>query len=261
MKSNDYLAETFCLQGKVAALTGAGGFLVSEICRGLARTGIKVALLDANQDAAKCVAEEIKKEGNEAFPLGVDVRQRASLERALDQILTRFGALDYVLNGAGANAPTPFFDISEDEWNSILDVQLTGTMRSCQVFGRQLVEQKRGSIVNITSASSGPPLSKAFTYSVAKAAVKNLTQNLAREWAPSNVRVNALRPGFFPTEWSRQHFITPQREAAIIGHTPMGRYGRPQELVGAVLWLFSDAASFVTGAEIAVDGGFTAMTI
>jgi NAD(P)-dependent dehydrogenase (short-subunit alcohol dehydrogenase family) len=115
--------------------------------------------------------------------------------------------------------------------------------------------------VTISSASSGPPLSRAFTYSVAKAGVKNLTQNLAREWAPANVRVNALRPGFFPTDWSMKHFITPDREAAILGHTPMKRYGHPSELVGTVLWLLSDAASFVTGAEIPVDGGFTAMTI
>jgi NAD(P)-dependent dehydrogenase (short-subunit alcohol dehydrogenase family) len=104
-------------------------------------------------------------------------------------------------------------------------------------------------------------LSKAFAYSASKAGVKNLTQNLAREWAPHNVRVNALRPGFFPTEWNRKNFITPEREATILGHTPMGRYGEPEELLGAVIWLASDAAGFVTGAEIAVDGGFTAMTI
>jgi NAD(P)-dependent dehydrogenase (short-subunit alcohol dehydrogenase family) len=134
-------------------------------------------------------------------------------------------------------------------------------MQGCQVFGRHLVEQRSGSIINISSASSGPPLSKAFTYSAAKAAIRNLSQNLAREFAPFNVRVNALRPGFFPTEWSMKHFITKEREAAILGHTPMGRYGRPAELVGAVIWLFSDASSFVTGAEIEVDGGFTAMTI
>jgi len=157
--------------------------------------------------------------------------------------------------------PTPFFEITVEEWNEILAVQLTGTLLSCQVFGQHLVDQGWGSIVNISSASSGPPLSKAFAYSVAKAGVKNLTQNLAREWGPTGVRVNALRPGFFPTEWSMKHFITPEREAAILGHTGMRRYGTPSELVGAVMWLFSDAAGFVTGAEIAVDGGFTAMTI
>ena len=159
------------------------------------------------------------------------------------------------------NPPTPFLEIPLDEWNDIIAVQLTGTMLGCQVFGRAMLERGRGSIMNISSASSGPPLSKAFTYSAAKAAVANLTQNLAREWATKGVRVNALRPGFFPTDWSREHFITPEREAAILGHTPMARYGTPSELVGAVIWLMSDASSFVTGAEIAVDGGFTAMTI
>ncbi len=134
-------------------------------------------------------------------------------------------------------------------------------MLACQVFGAHMVKRGKGSIVNISSASASPPLSKAFAYSVAKAGVKNLTQNLAREWAMSGVRVNALRPGFFPTDWSKKNFLTPDRVQAILNHTPMGRFGDPRELVGAVLWLCSDAASFVTGAEIAVDGGFSAMTI
>ena len=152
-------------------------------------------------------------------------------------------------------------EITEAEFDNIIAVQLKGTMFGCQDFGQKMLEQGRGSIINISSASAGPPLSKAFTYSVAKAGIKNLTQNLAREWATKGVRVNALRPGFFPTEWSQEHFITPDRAEAILRHTPMGRYGEPRELVGAVIWLASDAASFVTGAEIAVDGGFSAMTI
>jgi NAD(P)-dependent dehydrogenase (short-subunit alcohol dehydrogenase family) len=231
------------------------------MARALARVGARVALLDLDLAGAERVARGIEAEGHEALAIRLDVRSDADLRDALERVLARYGTLHCVLNGAGVNAPTPFLQITREEWDRIIAVQLTGTMLSCQVFGGYLVEQGRGAIVNISSASSGPPLSRAFTYSVAKAGVKNLTQNLAREWAPYGVRVNALRPGFFPTEWSMKNFITPEREAAILAHTPMRRYGRPEELVGAVIWLFSDAASFVTGAEIAVDGGFTAMTI
>ena len=127
------------------------------------------------------------------------------------------------------------------------------------IDGLSIFQSKK--LLGNSSASSGPPLSKAFTYSVAKAGIKNLTQNIAREWATQGVRVNVIRPGFFPTEWSIKNFITPEREQAILGHTAMARYGKPEELLGAVLWLASDAASFVTGAEIAVDGGFSCMTI
>lgn len=222
---------------------------------------MKVVCCDVRLEDAQRTAEDINASGGTAIACQLDVREKCDFEKALDVTINTFGRLDCVLNGAGANAPTPFFEIPVEEWNNILSVQLTGTMLSCQVFGKYFVEQRNGSIVNISSASAGPPLSKAFTYSVAKAGVKNLTQNLAREWGTDGVRVNALRPGFFPTEWSMKNFITQEREAAILGHTPMRRYGRPDELVGAVLWLFSDAASFVTGAEIAVDGGFTAMTI
>jgi NAD(P)-dependent dehydrogenase (short-subunit alcohol dehydrogenase family) len=258
---NDHVSRVFALEGKVAVLTGAGGHLVGTMSRALARAGMRVAVVDTNAEAAREVASGISGEGGDAIAIEADVRRKDDLARALERILERYGDVECVLNGAGINAPTPFFDIPLEEWDRILAVQLTGTMLSCQVFGKHLVARGKGSIVNITSASSGPPLSKAFTYSVAKAGVKNLTQNLAREWATSGVRVNALRPGFFPTEWSMKHFIDAQREAAILAHTPMRRYGRPEELVGAVMWLFSDAASFVTGAEIAVDGGFTAMTI
>ena len=134
-------------------------------------------------------------------------------------------------------------------------------MLACQVYGEYMVNKKKGSIINFSSVSSGPPLSKAFAYSVSKAGVKNLTQNLAREWASKGVRVNAIRPGFFPTEWSKKNFIDKQRHNSIINHTPMKRYGNPKELVGAFFWLASDTSSFVTGADITVDGGFTIKTI
>jgi NAD(P)-dependent dehydrogenase (short-subunit alcohol dehydrogenase family) len=257
----DYLTELFGLSGKVAALTGAGGYLLSEMSHGLSKAGVRVALLDKNQEAAEKVAKDVVKNGGQAIAIEIDVTRKNDFQRALDTILTEFGDLDYAVFGAGLNAPTPFLEISGEEWNAILDVQLNGTMFGLQVFGAYMVEKSKGSIVTISSASAGPPLSKAFAYSVAKSGVKNLTQNVAREWATHGVRVNALRPGFFPTEWSKTHFIDKERESAILGHTAMKRYGEPKELIGALLWLLSDAASFVTGAEIAVDGGFSAMSI
>ncbi len=257
----DYLSQLYNLDGKVAAITGAGGHLCGEMARGLAQAGVAVGVLDLRLEKAKAVAEQIKEAGGKAFPLELDVTKKEQFETALEKILKEFGRIDILINGAGINAPTPFFDITIEEWHTILDSHLAGTLFGCQVFGKKMVDQKSGSIINISSASAGPPLSKAFTYSVAKAGVKNLTQNLGREWAPHTVRVNALRPGFFPTEWNRKNFITSEREKAILGHTPMGRYGEPHELVGAVLWLASDASSFVTGAEITVDGGFSCMTI
>jgi len=257
----DYLTELFGLQGKVAVLTGAGGYLLSEISRGLSNAGVKVALLDKDGQAAEKVRGEIESHGGQAMVVEMDVTRKGDFYKALDTILGNFGSLEFAVFGSNLNAPTPFLDIPSEEWDAILDVQLKGTMFGLQAFGEYMLEQGKGSIVTISSASAGPPLSKAFTYSVAKAGVKNLTQNVAREWATKGVRVNALRPGFFPTEWSKTHFIDKDREKAILGHTAMQRYGEPKELVGAVLWLLSDAAGFVTGAEIAVDGGFSAMTI
>lgn len=257
----DYLTELFGLEGKVAAVIGAGGFLCSEMARSLSKAGVRVALIDRDGENLSLVRAEIREQGGEAASFVMDVTRKNEHEQVLAGILAEFGAVDILINGAGINAPTPVLKITEDEWQSIIDVNLKGTLFGCQVFGSHMIERRIGSIINISSVSRDPPLSKAFTYSVTKAGVYNLTQNLAREWAPYSVRVNALRPGFFPTEWSLTHFIDDARKKAILRHTPMGRYGKPDELVGAVLWLASDAASFVTGALITIDGGFTAMTI
>ncbi len=261
MNNQNYIEKLFSLKDKVAALTGAGGYLLSEISKGLARAGASVILLEKNILAANRVEQEIKDEGGQAISIEMDTTKKQDFINSLEIIIQKFGKLDYAIFGANKNAPTSFIDITIEEWNSIIDVQLTGTMIGLQVFGGYMVEKRKGSIITISSASAGPPLSKAFSYSVAKSGIKNLTQNVAREWATKGVRVNALRPGFFPTEWSKKHFIDEARKNAILGHTPMHRYGDPEELVGAVIWLLSDAASFVTGAEIAVDGGFSAMTI
>jgi len=259
---NRYIDKLFNLEGKVAAVTGAGGHLCGEMAKGFARAGCKVAILDLRIEKAEKISDEIVSEGfDRPLAIALDVTKKEEHEIALAKILEIYRDLDIVVNGAGINGPSPFFEISLEEWHSILDSQITGTFLGCQVYGKYLVEKGKGSIINISSASSGPPLSKAFTYSVAKAGIKNLTQNLGREWGTIGVRVNAIRPGFFPTEWNRNNFITPEREKAILGHTPMNRYGEPSELLGAILWLASDASSFVTGAEIEVDGGFSCMTI
>ncbi len=245
--------ERFNLHGRVAVIVGGSGHLGSTLAEAMMESEMKVVILD--------VAE-----AGGAGPRGIDylrcdVTAKNGLLRCRDEVVSRHGRVDVLLNAAGVNAPTPFVEISGDEIQRVIGVNLVGTFYSCQVFGAVMVEQRAGSIINFASASSGPPLSKAFVYSTAKAGVANLTQNLAREWAPFNVRVNALRPGFFPTAWSMKHFLDEERKRKILSHTPMGRFGKPEELIGAVLWLASDAASFVTGSIVCVDGGFTAMTI
>ena len=259
---NTYLNDIFNLDGKVAVVTGAGGHLCSEMAKGLARVGCAVAILDLRLEKAKAVEKELRSEGlDRVMSLKIEVAEKEEHTNALKEILDKFAQVDILINGAGINSPTPFLEITLEEWYAVLNSQLTGTFLGCQVFGRHMVERRSGSIINISSASAGPPLSKAFTYSVSKAGIYNLTQNLGREWAKDGVRVNAIRPGFFPTEWNRKNFISKEREAAILGHTPMERFGEPNELVGATLWLASEASRFVTGAEISVDGGFSCMTI
>jgi len=259
---NTYISEIFNLKGKVAVIIGGGGHLCSEMVGGFIRSGCAVAILDLRLEKALSVETKLRKEGfDQILSLEIDVAKKEQHISALKAILEKFNRIDILINGAGINGPTPFFELTLEEWYSILDSQLTGTFLGCQVFGEYMVKRGRGSIINISSASAGPPLSKAFTYSIAKAGILNLTKNLGREWGTKGVRVNALRPGFLPTDWNRKNFITPEREKAILGHTPMARYGEPKELLGATLWLASDAASFVTGAEIAVDGGFSCMTI
>lgn len=257
-----YIENMFNLYGKTAVIIGAGGHICSELAIGYANAGCKVAILDIRLEKAEAVEKNLnKKNFFDTLSLSLDVGIKEEHEKALKIIIKKFEKIDILLNGAGINGSTPFFDITIEEWYKIMDSQITGTFLGCQVFGKNMLSNGGGSIINISSASSSPPLSKAFTYSVAKAGIVNLTQNLAREWADKGLRVNAIRPGFFPTEWNRKNFITPEREKAILAHTPMGRFGNPHELVGAALWLGSDASKFVTGSEVYVDGGFSCMTV
>jgi NAD(P)-dependent dehydrogenase (short-subunit alcohol dehydrogenase family) len=257
-----FISQLFGLDGQTAVVTGGGGYLCGEMSRGLAKAGCDLAVLDLRQEKANAVAVEIVKNyGKRAIAIGVDAANKVAMEAALKRITDEFGKVDVIINGAGINAPTPFLDIELEEFREVLESQIISTIVGCQVFGKHMLANGKGSIINISSASAGPPLSKAFAYSVAKAGIKNLTQNLGREWATKGVRVNAIRPGFFPTDWNRKNFITPEREAAILDHTPMCRYGEVAELVGGIIYLASDASSFVTGSELTVDGGFAAMTI
>ncbi|MEJ5369164.1 MAG: SDR family oxidoreductase [Bryobacteraceae bacterium] len=256
------MLDMFDLTGKAAAVIGGGGVLAGEMALGLAAAGADVAILDCNEAAAQQRAAQVGALGRRGLAVRTDATRKADLEAALARMLEEFGHVDILINAAGINSGTPFLEITEEEWQRILDVDLKSVFLACQVFGGWMAQPGRGgSIINISSASSGPPLSKVFTYSVAKAGVNQITQFLAREWAQKGVRVNAIVPGFFPAEQNRK-LLTEERVAAIMRHTPMGRFGEPRELVGAVIYLASDkASSFVTGAILRVDGGFLAMTI
>ncbi|MGC9969577.1 MAG: SDR family oxidoreductase [Bryobacteraceae bacterium] len=252
----------FSLDGQVAVVVGGGGVLAGAMSSGFAEAGADVAIVDLNLENAEARAASIRGLGRRAIAIQANAASKADLARALETTLAEFGRVDILLNAAGINSGTPFFEITEEEWQRILDVNLKSVFLACQVFGKAMVESSRGgSIINISSASSGPPLSKVFTYSITKAGVDQITQFLAREWATSGVRVNAIRPGFFPAEQNRK-LLTPERTASILGHTPMGRFGEASELVGAAVYLASkSASSFVTGSILRVDGGFLAMTI
>jgi NAD(P)-dependent dehydrogenase (short-subunit alcohol dehydrogenase family) len=252
----------FSLTGQAAVVIGGGGVLAGAMATGLAQAGAGVAILDVSKEGADARAQSIEALGCAAIGVCCDATSKASLEQALAAVMGRFGHVDILVNAAGVNSGTPFFEITEAEWQRILNIDLTSVFLACQVFGKAMVDVARGgSIINISSVSSGPPLSKVFTYAVSKAGVNQITQFLARDLAPHNIRVNAIMPGFFPAEQNRK-LLTEERVASIMRHTPMNRFGESSELVGAVVYLASQqASSFVTGSILRVDGGFTAMTI
>jgi NAD(P)-dependent dehydrogenase (short-subunit alcohol dehydrogenase family) len=253
-------AEIFGLKGRVAVMIGGTGELCGAMAEGFAAAGAAVALVGRDAAKAKVRLDRIIRDGGRAEFFPCDTTSKAGLQKLLAGVLAKFGRVDILVNGAGVNSPTPFFDISEEEMDKILTVNLKGLMLACQIFGRYMVEHGSGSIINIGSASGLKPLSRVFTYSASKAAVHNISKNLAREWAAKGVRVNILVPGFFPAEQNRK-ILSPDRVASIMAKTPMARFGEAHELIGAALLLASDAGSFITGTELVVDGGFDAMTI
>ncbi len=262
MSPADYLNSLFDLAGKVAVVIGGTGELCGAMAGGLAGAGAEVVLVGRNPDKAAARLEKIAAADGKAWFHAAEATSRKELEGLRDAVIARAGRIDIVINGAGVNSATPFFDITEDEVDRILTVNYKGLFLGCQIFGKYLVERgEGGSIINLGSMSGLIPLSRVFTYSASKAAVHNLSKNLAREWAPSRVRVNTLVPGFFPAEQNRK-ILSPERVGSILGHTPMQRFGEARELIGATLLLASGGAgSFITGEEIVVDGGYASMTI
>jgi NAD(P)-dependent dehydrogenase (short-subunit alcohol dehydrogenase family) len=252
----------FDLSGKTAVVIGGNSTLGSAMASALAGHGANVAIVGRNQEKSEQARARIEEEGGNVQCFSADATKAQDLELVLKEVLAWSGSVDILMNCPGKNSATPFFDISMEEWDSIMEVNLKSVVLACQIFGKYMVDQgKGGSIINISSVSSDPPLSRVFTYSASKAAVNNVTQYLAHEFASSGVRVNAIIPGFFPAEQNRK-ILQPERVSSIMQHTPMNRFGLPEELQGAAVFLASQqASSFVTGALIRVDGGFGAMTI
>lgn len=259
-------SDLFDLGGKVAVVVGGTGELCGAMAEGLAAAGAEVVLVGRNEEKARARLARIEAAGGRAWFASCEATSKAALDGLLGEVLARSGRVDVLVNGAGINSPRPFLEIAEEEVDRIFAVNVKSVFLACQVFGRYFVDRSRedgtgASVINLGSMSALTPLSRVFTYSASKAAVHNISKNLAREWAPLGVRVNVLVPGFFPAEQNRK-VLTPDRVASILGHTPAGRFGEAHELVGATLLLASDrAGSFITGAEIVVDGGFHATSI
>jgi len=270
---NPSIQQLFGLSGQTAVVTGGAGVLCASMCRALITAGANVAVLDLNTKAAEALATEL---GPGAIGETCNVLDKASLESAAQTVLAKFGRVDILVNGAGGNKPQAttnpehsFFDLPAEALRWVFDLNLMGTILPSQVFGQLMANQKSGIILNLSSTNAFRPLTRIAAYSAAKAGVSNFTQwlavHMAQEYAPE-IRVNAIAPGFFLTEQNR-FLLTDQetgeltaRGQSIIGHTPMGRFGSPDDLVGAMMWLLSPASSFVTGIVVPVDGGFSAFS-
>ena len=266
----------FDVRDRTAVITGGSGHFGRAMALALAQAGAKVAILGRHIETVQTVAEAIQAEGGTALDIACDVLSRDSLEQSREQIASSFGHVDILINAAGGNSPTAttsteqsFFELDTEAINHVFGLNCTGTFQSCQVFGRGMAERGQGCIVNVTSMSALRPLTRIPAYSAAKAAVANFTQWLAvymaQEYSP-HIRVNAIAPGFFLTEQNRYLLtdkesgaMTP-RGQAIIDHTPMGRLGAPEDLLGTLLWLVSPASAFVTGVVIPIDGGFSSFS-
>ena len=269
------MSNLFDLSGEVAAVLGGTGVLGGGMADALAAAGATVAVVGRSEERGMERVRAIEAAGGKAMFQHADAMSRESLTAARDAITAKLGTVTILINGAGGNKPEAtvmpggdFCKLPQEGWEAVFDLNLVGgTLLPCQIFGDKMVAAGKGSVINIASMAAILPLSRVVAYSASKAAVLNLTQWLAREWATRGVRVNAISPGFFPAEQNRRMLLKDdgsytERGAAIVGHTPMGRFGNAEELAGAVVWLASSRASgFVTGQNIVVDGGFSSVTI
>lgn len=254
-----YLDELFGLSGQTAVVIGGTGVLGGALAIGLARAGASVIVAGRSAENGEARVREIAAAGGKGAYLPVDVGSRQSIEALLQSAVGAHGKIDMLINGAGVNSAGPYLEVSDADWDRVMTSNLKAVHWGCQIFGKHMAEAGGGAILNIGSVTAHLPLSRVFAYSASKAAVINLTQNVARELAPMKVRVNAICPGFFPAEQNRK-ILDASRVEKIMSQTPMARFGEPEELVGtAILMLSRKAGSFITGAAYYVDGGFTGM--
>lgn len=271
--------------GKVVVITGGGGVLCSTMAIALAKQGAKIAILDLKEENAKKVANEINANGGTAIGIAANVLEAASLQKAQQEVSATLGSCDILVNGAGGNHPKgttsknflfnddlsstedlkTFFDLDPEGIKFVFDLNFIGTLLPTQIFAKDMVGKEGANVINISSMNAFRPLTKIPAYSAAKAAVSNFTQWLAVHFSKVGIRVNAIAPGFFLTDQNRTLLTTPdgsltERGNTIIAHTPMGRFGKPEDLIGTLLWLCGDGATFVTGVVVPIDGGFSAFS-
>ena len=246
------------LNGKTAVVIGGTSGIGRAIAHGLAEAGADVVCTSRRIEQVEIAATEIEEIGRKTLRIASDVSDKKSLQALLDECVREFGKVDILVNSAGRTKRAPSVDFDEDDWNAILETNLTGTLRACQIFGKHFLENGYGRIINIASLSTYVSLFEVAAYSASKAAVASLTKSLAIEWAKQGVNVNAIAPGVFKTDLNRQLLESTERGKEFQMRTPMGRFGKVEELAGAAVFLASDAASFVTGEILVVDGGFLA---
>ncbi len=259
---DEFYKTLYKLEGKVAVVIGGTGVLCGKMAWGLLQAGSRVVLVGRNKNKADRHFQRWGSSADEARFFKADITRRDQLSQIIPTVMEWFGHIDIWINGAAIAPPMPYLEITDEQFDAILDVDLKAVHVGCQIIGRHWIDRKeKGCIINMSSMAASRPLSRSFVYSIAKAGLLNLTQNLAREWAAYGIRVNALCPGFFLAEQNRK-LLDKQRIEAIMHQTPMNRFGEPVELVGATLLLASEkAGSFITGSHLVVDGGFSIMAI